>query len=74
MLVDVVRAAPLCSYPDGSTSATRVTSKPLDAEYSVITAVWVPNWPVGCQKSVTYGEQQFPAARSYSLIKPSSTG
>jgi hypothetical protein len=30
--------------------------------------------PVGFQKSVTCGEQQFHAARSYSLIKPPSTG
>ena len=30
--------------------------------------------PVGFQKSVTYGEQRFHAARSYSLIKPYRTG
>jgi len=28
----------------------------------------------GFQKSVTYGEQRFPAARSYSLVKPPRTG
>jgi hypothetical protein len=31
-------------------------------------------WPVGFEKSVTSGEQPLQAARSYSLIRPPSTG